>query len=101
MTLKRAQKEQPPAIPHDSFPDHDTRLEYIFLYDDAGIVNKVRLAAFKPKSHTPESETDRAAASSDWLESLVTQKRQQRLHDFPGKRSGPLELLCGRDQAAP
>ena len=57
-----------------------------------------RLAAFKPKSHTPESETDRAAANSDWLETLVTQKRQERLHDFLGRRSGPLELLCGCDQ---
>ena len=81
-----------------AYKDHDSLLEYIFLYDDAGIVNKVRLAAFKPKSHTPESETDRAAANSDWLETLVTQKRQERLHDFLGRRSGPLELLCGCDQ---
>ena len=28
----------------------------------------------------------------------MTQKRQQRLHDFLGRRSLPFELLCGRDQ---
>ena len=81
-----------------AYKDHDTLLDYTFLYDNAGILNKIRIVPFKAKSRGPEHETGRAAASSDWLETLVTQKKQQRLHDFLGRRSGPLELLCGCDQ---
>ena len=77
-----------------AYRDYGTLLEYSFAYTDAGIVDKARIAAFRPE--TGQSDANRAG--SNWLGALVAQKKRQRLHDFLGGRSAPLELLCGCDQ---
>ena len=81
-----------------AYKDHETLLEYTFSYNDFGILDKVRIDAFRPKSQKPKPGTDWAASSSGWLETFAAQERQHRLHDFLGKRSMPFEFLCGCDQ---
>ncbi len=70
-------------------------LEHIFLYDEAGILSKIRIGVFRPDEQRPGAD---ATASTDWLGNLVAQERRRRLHDWLGKRSLPLELFCGCDQ---
>ena len=77
--------------------DHDHHLEYSFLYNNDGLLDRMRIA------HLPYNRVwqaphgaDRVKLSADWLCYMVAQNRKNRIaHLF---KSGPLDLLCGLDQ---
>ena len=77
--------------------DHDHHLEYSFLYNNDGLLDRMRIA------HLPYNRVwqappgaDRVKLSADWLCYMVAQNRKNRIaHLF---KNGPLDLLCGLDQ---
>jgi RHS repeat-associated protein len=75
--------------------DQVQQLEYTFLYDAEGILDKVRIGLLpQHKIWKPGPDADLSEPTVDWLAGLLAESKMERLRAMFSK---PQELRCGTD----